>query len=202
MVIKIKFPLDNNSYTDARLPSLALFVFLMSFGTMYLDVQAMNSRRSIFLSSQPNMTLVDSRLLRNIPYDDCRCSVLSNQSNNSIKCVDDIQAMAAHILPLVSYLLQLYLIYELFSFTGNYSHILTDIFWIVALFVFVIIGIGVHGSSRLHSYTTSVICMTGMVTFGFVTSLVIFSGRHYPSCQRRNIYRDQRLAQNIMITRL
>jgi hypothetical protein len=202
MAIKMKFPLDDNSHTDARLQFVALFVFCISCGIMCLDIPFRNSRQSIFLLSNSEITLADYRSLCNIPYDECRCSVLSNKSNSSIKCITDNAAMTAHILPLVSYVLQLYIIYEVFSFSGNYSHIFTDIFWVVALVVFIIVAIGVHGSSCFYSNTIMVICMTGISMFGFVYSLVIFGRTEDFSCERRNNYRDQRLVKNIMMTKL
>jgi hypothetical protein len=160
---------------------------------MCLDIRFINSRRSNFPSSNSNVTLAEYRILCNIPYDEYHCSILSNKTSNSIRCIIDTEAMTAHILPLVSYVLQLYLIYELVSFTGKYSHILTDMFWIVALVIFIIIAIGVHGSSCFHSVTSVVICMIGMAMFGFVISLMIFSGDLYSSNKRRNTYRHQRL---------
>jgi len=196
MIIKIKCPLDNNSYTDARLPALALFVVIIGYGNFCLRIDFQNFRQSIFLLSRPNMTLADWRSLCNIPFDEYRCSVISNKFNNSTKCIKDIDAMTAHILPLVSYMLQLYFIYELFSIKGSYSHILTDIFWIVALFVFVIIAIGVHGSTCLHALTNDIIYMTGVAMFGFVMFLHFYSDEYYSSYERRNTYRYQRLVKN------
>jgi hypothetical protein len=196
MNIKIKFPLDLNGYTDARLPSLGLLVFVISFGIQSLDIQFENFRESIFLPNRSHKTLADYGSLCNISYDDCRCSVLFNKSENSSKCITDVAAMTGHILPLVSYALQLYLIYELFSFTGKYSHILTDIFWIAALLVFVFIAIGVHGSSCLHRDTSYIILLTGMLIFGFVMYLTLNSDSEYPSRRHGTTYLDQRVATN------
>jgi hypothetical protein len=161
-----------------------------------LDIQFQNFRQSIFLSNRSHTTLVDYGSLCNISYDDCLYSALSNKSENSTKCIADVEAMTGHILPLVSYALQLYLIYELFSFTGKYSHILTDIFWIAALLVFIFIAIAVHGSSCLHRDTSYIILLTGMLIFGFVMYLTLNSDTEYPSRRHRNTYPDQRVATN------
>jgi len=122
--------------------------------------------------------------------------MISNKSDKSIKCIPDIQAMTGHILPLLSYALQLYVISKLFYFTGNYSHILTDIFWIIALFVFVIIAIGVHGSSCLHSNTSFTIASTGLLQVGFVMLLVKRSHSRNTSHENHNTNRHQRVITN------
>jgi hypothetical protein len=196
MNIKIKFPLDNNSYIDARLHCISIFLFFFYYGSFCLQIRFQNSRQSLLLASKPNMTLPSYASMRNIPYDECRCSILLNNFNNSVNCITDIQAMTGHIAPLLSCVLQLYLIYELFSCTGKYSRILKDIFWIAALFVFVIVAIGVHGSSYLNYKTNLAICVTDIVMFGCVTFLAIASDDHRSPYKRGNIAPNQKLKTN------
>lgn len=167
MGIKFKFQFGNSVYADRHAISLAVMVFVTSVGLMWLNIRFQMSRESIFPSSRHNGTLSSILLQCSIPYDECRCSVLSNKFNSSIKCITDVEAMIGHILPLVPYALQLYLLQKLFSFTGNYSHILTDIFWLVALFVLVIIAICVHGSSCLYYYTSFIIFLTSTFWYAF-----------------------------------
>jgi hypothetical protein len=101
--------------------------------------------------------------------------------------------MAADISPLVLYLLQLYIIYVLFSFTGKYSHILTDIFWVVALVVFVIIAIATHGSSCLHFNTIFIVSVTGFPLAYLPIYLFCRLRDEYLLRERHNTYRDQTL---------
>jgi hypothetical protein len=119
--------------------------------------------------------------------------VLSNKSDESIKCITDTAAMAGRLLPLVSYALQIYGISTLFSFTGYYSQLLTDIFWIIALFIFVVIAIGVHGSSCLHFYTSFIITAIGILMTCFLMYLVKRSHGHNSVYERRKTYRHERV---------
>jgi hypothetical protein len=117
-------------------------------------------------------------------------------SDSSMKCITDVEAMTGHILPLVAYALQIYLISQLFSFTGKYSHILTDIFWVVALLVFIMIAIAFHGSGCLYLYTWFIMCLTDFLLFALVFYLLSCSDRQHISCENHNTYRNQGLPTN------
>jgi hypothetical protein len=192
MKIEIKFPRDNNSHIGARLACLTLILTLIFFGIHSLELHFQHSRRSLFPLSSRNMTYANIMAHCIVPFDDCRCSVLSNKFNTSIKCITDVAAMAGHILPLVSYAFQLYFISKIFSFKGTHSHILTDIFWVVALFVFIIIAIGVHGSSCLHSATNAIVFFADALLLIFLVTL--FKRRHNQNSSHEtdNISRHER----------
>ncbi len=193
MNIKTKFPHDNRSYTVARLSFLSMVLILLLCGFVWLHGHYRNSRESLFPLPSRNITHISDQDRCDIPYDNCRCSVISNKSNESIKCITDIAAMAGHLLPLVSYALQIYGISTLFSFTGYYSQLLTDIFWIIALFVFVIIAIAVHGSSCLHYYTSLIIAVDGMLMTFFLVFLVKRSHHHNSLKESNSTYRDEKV---------
>ncbi len=196
MSIKIKFRFGNNIYADRCTISLAVILLVTSLGLMYLNSQFKHSRESIFPSSRPNGTLHSALFQCSIPYDQCRCSVLPNKSASSVKCLTDGMAMAGHIWPLVPYALQLYLLHKFFSFTGKYSHILTDIFWVAALFVLVIIAIFVYGSSCLYFYTCVMIFITSGFLYGFVFHHLSQSKRKSSSRQGHNTYRNRTIGKN------
>ena len=105
-------------------------------------------------------------------------------------------AMIGHVLPLVLYVLQLYFIYEFVSFTGKYKHILTDISRIIALFVFIVIAIGVHGSSCLHRDTTFGIQMIGTLISGSVMLLFVYDQQRHHSQASHHTSRNQRVVLN------
>ncbi len=193
MNIKTKFPHHPRCYIVARLSFLSMVLFFLYYGTVSLQVHFQNSRESLFPLSSRNMTYVSYLNRCSIPYDDCRCSVLLNKSDESIKCITDTAAMAGRLLPLVSYALQIYGISTLFSFTGYYSQLLTDIFWIIALFIFVVIAIGVHGSSCLHFYTSFIITAIGTLMTCFLMYLVKLSHGHNSVYERRKTYRHERV---------
>ena len=145
------------------------------------------SRGSLFHSATHNMTKIKKFFLCKIPFDDCRCSVLSKTADKSMDCITDTQAMAGHVLPLLSYVLQLYLIYKLVSITGKYSYILTEVFWVTALFIFVIITVAIQGGSCLHFYTDVTISFTGYVISWSVVFLWLKADRHGSPYRRRGI---------------
>lgn len=194
MSIRIKYPPEYKTILDVNTCSLAFILLLAVVGTQTLENIFLDSRILLFPSATHNITNVNNLVLCKIPFDECRCSVLSNKSDKSIKCITDTQAMAGHILPLLLYVLQLYFIYKLVSITGKYSYILTDIFWIIVLFIFVVIAIDVQGSSCLHLYTDIVVSFTGYLVGCFVLLLWAYSFSPDSPCRRRDISRSEILA--------
>jgi hypothetical protein len=175
MFIKIRYPLILKSYYDGCFVTCVLSLFLASGVILTFNFQIEDCRTSISLLSRNNTMLNGSFSQCNISYEECRCSVISNKSNNPIECITDLQATIAHISPLVSYMLHLYVIYELFSFTGKYSHILKDIFWVIALFVFIIIAIVARGSTCLYYNTSEFLFKSSLFLFTIFVCLFIAS---------------------------
>ncbi|CAF3704807.1 unnamed protein product [Rotaria sp. Silwood1] len=61
---------------------------------------------------EPNATDVDYHMYTNIPYEDCRCNVVSIES-----CLTDLQLKYSRILPLILFLLEIYIgLLRYFSF--------------------------------------------------------------------------------------
>lgn len=155
MFIKMTYPCGIKNVPDQLITLQSIIVMGFSFIILSFNDQVNNCRERIFSLSSTNMTANANFLKCNIAHEECRCSIISNKSHTTIECITDIQVMIAPILPLVSYVLQLYVIYKVFSFTGRYSHIFRDICWTIALFLFIIIAIGVRGSTCLFYDTTS-----------------------------------------------
>jgi hypothetical protein len=192
MSIRIKFPPENEIYTNSITFNMAVLLFMIAGPLLSLEFRFVNACQSLFPLLTSNMTIDSNLSPCRIPYDECRCSVLSNRSGLTTECLMDVEAMIGHILPLVIYALQLYLIYKLVSVTGKYSHILTDIFWIIALVVFVIIAIAVHGSSCFHFYSVLIICSTSILLVALVFYL-FGRVRDQHLSPTIHTYRDQRL---------
>lgn len=194
MYIEIKYRFGANSYIDGRTISLAFIVLFTSFFLLYLGNLFQSSRESIFPLAKSNQTFSNILFQCRTPYDQCRCSILSNKTNRSMKCITDAEAMTGHILPLVSYVLQFYLIHEFFSFTRDYSCSLSELSEVIAFIVFITIGISVHGSSCSHFYTCMVISITGMFLSGFVFSQLFDRQYQYILCKIYDTFQDQRLS--------
>ena len=192
----MKFRFGTNGYADKRAISLALLILFISLVIMHLGNLFQNSRESYSSSYTSDGTFSSVFFRCSISYDNCRCSVLSDRSNNSIKCATDTQAMAGHILPLVSYAFQVYLIYELFSFEDIYNYNCIDVFWFTVLLILAIIATAVHGSSCLHFYVCTIICLTGVCLSGYVFYQLVFYNRKYFSRKIHIISEGQRLIIN------
>ena len=172
MNIKTKFPDHNRSYTFARVCFLIMLFMLLGHIAVFIGQHYYTSRASLYLSSGGNVTLPRVGNLCHIPFDTCRCSLMTNRTNDTVQCINDVLAMAGHIFPLVSYALQIYTISTFFSFTGYRSEPLTDIFCIVALAALIIIVFAVQGSSCLQHYFSLGINVSGLVLAMFLTYLV------------------------------
>jgi hypothetical protein len=75
---------------------------------------------------------------------------------------------------------------------GYYRNLLTDIFWLVALFIFVIIAICVYGSSCLHYYTSIAVALIGLSVGMYFMYLIKLSHEHKPVHEMRKTYRHER----------
>lgn len=195
MFIKVKRAFNGNKYTDSRLTTHAILVFIISvWMLLFLNYQIDDCRSLIYLSNKSNVPVSDIwSLCNNIPLENCRCSIWPNESNISSQCLTDVQVMAAHILPLVSYVLQLYLISKLFWFIGKYRHILTDIFWIVAIIIFIFIATAAHGSNCLRDSMSTIICLVGTFVSGFAYHLIQYYENNFSFRKHHQICRKQRL---------
>lgn len=163
MSIQIKFPPGNERYDASSAVSMAVLLIFIASPLVLLEFRIRNACELSFSLLGHNKT-IDRKLFDcSISYDQCRCAGSSNKFGLREECITDVEAMAGHVLPLIIYGQALYLFYNLVSFTGKYRHILTDIFWIIALVIFVIIAIAVHGSSCSQYYTAFIISITGVL---------------------------------------
>lgn len=156
-----------------RIVFSGVIINLIFYGIWYADDQIENCRRSILSLSVTNMTLNHSLSQCSNPPEECRCSFSSNKFNNSVECITDIQAISSHILPPISFLLQLYVMYELLSSTDDYTHIFLTTLWFVAFFILTIIAIGTHGASCFFLNLKWVVGVSGLFQFGLIYYLVI-----------------------------
>lgn len=111
------------------------------------------------------------------------------------------------ITTIASYGLQLSFIYEFVSFTRKYKHILTNISRLIALFVFIVIAIGVHGSSCVHHDIAFGIQMMGTLISGSVMPLFVYDqerrcsqASHHTSHNQRVVLNDHHPETTIRIT--
>jgi len=128
---------------------------------LYLQNVLAESEESILHSRGLNMTHISPFLYCELPYDDCLCSILSNKSHISEKCITRIQLVGSRVLPFISFFLQICLVRELFSLSGDHRHVIIYALWIVSVFIFVGMTIGIHWSACYHVYITAALYSTG-----------------------------------------
>ena len=196
MNLKTKY--SSRSATDpfARIILSSVIIHLIFYGIWCADDQIDNCRRSILSLPITMMTLNNSLSQCNIPYEKCRCSASSAKFNNSIECITDIQAISSHILPPISFLLQLYVIYELLSSTDDNNHLFLATLWLVALLILTIIAIGAHGTSCFYFYLYRVVGASGLFQFSLICYLIICQNNEYRSCEYYSNYRRRRIVKN------
>jgi hypothetical protein len=118
------------------------------------------SQKSVYLSWMSNVT---SDLYCGIPYDDCRCFLVSTED-----CLSNRQVKTARILPLVLFVLEILLIGELFSLNGSYKYFFVYLLWITSMFVFISVVVIVHRKFCYYSNMALILCCTGCSLFSVV----------------------------------
>ena len=162
-----------------------------------IDVQIRYCRRSILSVPVTNVTHNNSLSQCSMPYEECRCSVSSNRFNDSINCITDIQGRSRYILPPISFVVQLYVIYDLFSSTGGYWRIFLSTIWLAVLFVFIMINIGTYALSCLYFSINWTVSSSGAAALFAIGYLIIHHHKEdlfyaYRRTNRRNNRRTNR----------
>lgn len=172
---------------------MALFLILTAKPLLILELRFRNVCELNFPSSTNNITVDNKVSGCSIPYDQCRCAGALGRFRFREKCISDGEAIAGHVMPLIIYAQALYLCYKLVSFTGKYRHILTDMFWIIALLIFTMIAIAVHGSSCFYYYTATIISIVGVLLGVVLFCLFVRGTNQYQLRATLNTNLDQRL---------
>jgi hypothetical protein len=118
--------------------------------------------KSILQSRNINVTRRLDVFFCDLPYDDCLCSVLSNKSDTSDNCITYAKLVASRFLPLVSFILQIFLIRELFSFNADRPRVGIYALWIASIFTFIGLTISIYWSSCYHAYISFILYVTGL----------------------------------------
>ena len=176
MFINIKHPLILNNDYDIWIFTCAVTVLSASYKIWSFNSQVDNCRAEVFCYFARNNTIPNGSLWQcNIPYEECRCSVISNKFNHTIKCITDRQVIIAHLSPLVLYASQLYIIYDLFSFIGKSSHFLRVLCWVIASLLFAFIITVAHDNTCLYYIMSESLTYSGVFFYAIFLGLFIIS---------------------------
>jgi len=191
MVNLIQVRLGINPDNGLRIIVLGYSLIGISMFSMHHLDTLQTSRESLIHSRMPTAEVGGLFESCSTPYDDNRCSVQLISNNHSENCLTDIEAMTGHILPLVSFVMQVCLIRELFVLRGNYSHILVNILWLVSLFTFIIVIVAAHGSTCYNVYAIGITFLTGCLLGGYVGYLMIRGARKYAFYENHIIFEEE-----------
>ena len=160
----------------------AVAVFILVLHQTEYHILLNNSQESVFLLRMPNVTSNDPRLYYGIPYKDCRCSVVSTEN-----CLTDKQFRVSRVLPLIFFVLQIYLAREVFSLSGDCVKIFINVLWIVSIFVFIGMVVIIYQYNYYYGYAVSMLCGNGYLLFGFVCYEVGLDGYRNRSSRNNNV---------------
>jgi hypothetical protein len=163
--MKIQFgtPLTSNHVVGTFV--FGCVVFAIIYFNLHLQSLLAESEESIINSRGLNVTHSSPLFYCDLPYDDCLCSVLSNKSHTSEKCITHVQLVGSRILPFISFFAQICLIRELFSLSGDHRRVIIYALWIVSIFIYVGMTIGIYWSACYHLYITIALYLTGALLF-------------------------------------
>ena len=164
--IKIKF----GAFLDPSKKFSAVYTF-SSFGvvlfyyTVFVQFTLDKSHRMLMELSTSNVTTSWFELLCGLPYEECLCSVQSTKNISLKDCITDRFLLGSRICPLLSFILQIILIQEVFTITGKYSRFLVKSLWISAVFIFIFIANGIYRSSCFHREISFLVSAVGGLSF-------------------------------------
>jgi hypothetical protein len=150
------------------------------------------TQKSVFMLRMPNVSTVEANLYCDIPYDDCRCSIVSTKY-----CLTDKQLKTSRIVPLVLFVLQLYLIRELVSLSGDNICFLVYVPWIASLFVFIGILAIIYRYHCFYGYTGLIVSVTGYPLSIFVIYKVMSHNQRTLSSHNNNIIMNVQWSERI-----
>jgi hypothetical protein len=154
----ISFGFNANNKTRAFNYALVMMVFTVA--QFICTITLLACQMSIFMFRMPNATSVVVDLYNDIPYEDCRCSFIPTKN-----CLTHRELQIARVLPLILFVLQVYLIREHFSFTGNHTYFLVNVYWIVYMFAFFGILVIINRSSYCYCWTATILTCMGFFLF-------------------------------------
>jgi hypothetical protein len=161
--MKIQFRTARTGYHVCN----GFFLGCVVFGIVYLnaDLQSLlgEAGKSILHSRGLNVTNISPLFFCDLPYEDCLCSVLSNKSDNSEKCISYHQLAGSRILPLISFFLQIFLVRELFSFSTYCPRFISSALWTTSLLSFIGIAISIYLNNCYQAYIVATLLKTGAV---------------------------------------
>ena len=152
---------------------LALYYAIGTIGLVLIqiDFKTMlnNSQASVYRFQMPNVSDVRFNTYCDTSYNDCRCTVALTKH-----CLSNTQIKVTRILPLVSFLLQLCLVRELFSLDGNYKDFFIFLLRITCVFTFITILVIVYQKPCYYNLLSTILRCSGLQLFLIFAFVIMF----------------------------
>jgi hypothetical protein len=161
--MKIKFGTTLDNVYRAMIVSTILFSFV--YLTCLIHNKLDDAQKELYHSRMLNITSLNIRLFCEMSFDDCLCSVQSTKTKQSKYCLTDNFLFGSRIFLLVSFVLQIFVIHDLFSFSGKYVRFIVYGLWIVAVFIVIIIANGIYRDSCFHRFINTLFCLINILLF-------------------------------------
>ena len=155
---------------------IVLFIYMQSEHILILE----KTQESVSILQMPNVTSVQPHLYCRISYDHYRCSIVSVKH-----CLTDEQFKIGRILPLVLFVLQVYLIRELLSLSRDYTFSLIYSTWITCLLIFIGILVIIYRYPCFYEHIARILCVSGCFLFGFVFSAFVYDNYRRDSLRQQ-----------------
>jgi hypothetical protein len=164
--MKIRFGTINSGRSPALV--LGFTAFLIGYWCMHFQMRRSWSHDLILEYYPSNVTSTIFNRHCGLPYDDYRCSVLSITPNISKFCLNDAQIASIRLLPLLSFALQVWLIYELFSLSEDCVRFFLYAIGVTSVFIFAGITIVTYHDTCAQPYITMFLFLTSGILFMLV----------------------------------
>ena len=198
MNLQIKIPYDFYTHDRTRLFPVVFTAFLVVSDGGYLSARARDCQYPPSLALNRNSTTSTFFAMCNISFDECLCPLPSHLSKDGVKCMSGVLIKTTHVVPLLSYVLQICAIHAYFTLFGNYSNVLRRTLWLVALLIFVFVAIGAQDSRCLYHYTSIVMTVTsGVVIVAFFCSYDGARKRHFADIRRETNQQQQLVVESV-----
>jgi hypothetical protein len=160
--MKIRFGTRDNGNSPALL--FGFIAFLIGYACCHFQTHHKWTHDLIISSQLSNVTSTIFNLSCGLPYNDYRCSPLSTTPNISNYCLNDAEITSIRVVPLVSFVLQLGVIYELFTLVENRMRFFVHALGIISALTFAVLTVVFyHNSCAQHFTITSLLLTSGIL---------------------------------------
>lgn len=148
--------------SENRLIIQSLVLLFVAAIQLYHVFVLQKIQQSVFMFRQPNVTDVGFNMHKDISYEDCRCNVISIES-----CLTNLQFKYTRILPLILFVLDIYILKDLLSLNRYRRHFIVNFYWIASIFLFFCLVMIIYRSSHYYLVVNSVLSEVGILLYLF-----------------------------------